>query len=118
MYLMKKDISIYNITSLNTAKKGDLSFLDNMKYLNQIENCKASAIIVSSKISDKLKTDAVILRSENVYASYAKALKKFYPLKNNNINKDNRNSNTIDENSKISLKTFLKVTFILRVVQK
>jgi len=104
----KKDISIYNITSLNAAKKGDLSFLDNMKYLNQIENCKASAIIVSSKISDKLNTDAVILRSENVYASYAKALKKFYPLKNNNIDKDNCNSNTIDKNSKISLKTFLE----------
>ena len=33
----KKDISIYNITPLNAAKKGDLSFLDNMKYLNQIE---------------------------------------------------------------------------------
>ena len=33
---------------MKQQKKGDLSFLDNMKYLNQIENCKASAIIVSS----------------------------------------------------------------------
>ena len=32
----------------------------------------------------KLNTSAILLVSENAYASYAKALQKFYPIDNNN----------------------------------
>ena len=83
-------ISIYNITSLKKAKKGDLSFLDNMKYFNSLNDCKATAIIVPADIHDKLKTKAILLKSNNAYASYAKALQKFYPIKKTKINQINK----------------------------
>ena len=42
---------------------------------------KASAIIVPNKVINKLhNTEAILLGSDNAYASYAKALQKFYPL--------------------------------------
>ena len=39
-----------------------------------------------SKVSDRLNTKAILLRSENAYASYAKAMQKFYPIKYENYN--------------------------------
>ncbi len=73
------NILIHNITSIEVAKKGELSFLENMKYLDYIKYCKASAIIVPNKIINKLKTNSILLGSDNAYASYAKAMLKFYP---------------------------------------
>ncbi len=74
------NIAIHNISPLNAAKEGELSFLDNVKYISKVQNCRASAIIVPSKFSYKLNTNAVLLESDNAYASYAKALQKFYPI--------------------------------------
>ena len=52
-----------------------------MKYLDSAKRSKATAIIVLNKIVNKLnKTEAILLGSDNAYASYAKALQKFYPL--------------------------------------
>ena len=100
------NISINDISSLESAKEGDLSFLDNLKYLKNLNNCKASAIIIPSKVTDSFNTKAVILRSDNAYASYAKALQKFYPIKYDN--KDNLIDNSlIDSNSKISDKAMI-----------
>ena len=103
-YISKNiNISIYNISSLETAKKGDLSFLDNLKYIKSLDNCKASAIIVPSKVTERLNTKAILLRSENAYASYAKAMQKFYPIKYENYNFNNlEDSNLINSNSVIS----------------
>ena len=49
-----KNIPIFNITPIESAKKGELSFLENMKYLDSANLCKASAIIVPNKIINKL----------------------------------------------------------------
>ena len=78
-----KDLDIYNISPIETAKKGELTFLDNKKYLNTINTTKASAIIIPQRHSKKITTSAILLLSENPYASYARALSKFYPIKNN-----------------------------------
>ena len=65
-YISKNmNISINDISSLESAKEGDLSFLDNLKYLKNLNNCKASAIIIPSKVTDSFNTKAVILRSDN-----------------------------------------------------
>ena len=72
------DIPIYNISPIEIAKKGELSFLENMKYFDSLRNCKASAVIVPEKTINKLKTSSILLASNNAYASYAKAMQKFY----------------------------------------
>tara|TARA_Y100001970_G_scaffold293337_1_gene439508 strand:- start:3051 stop:4058 length:1008 start_codon:yes stop_codon:yes gene_type:complete len=109
-YIGNKNISIYNVSSLNLAKKGELSFLDNLKYLNSLDNCNASAIIVPSKISDRLNnTKAILLKSDNAYASYAKALQKFYPYKSNNYHSNRMESNNvIDKDALISNKAIVE----------
>ena len=54
-----------------------------MKYLDSANLSKATAIIVPNKIVNKLNnTNAILLGSDNAYASYAKALQKFYPINN------------------------------------
>ena len=76
-----KNIPIFNITPIESAKEGELSFLENMKYLDSANLSEATAIIVPNKIINKLNnTKAILLGSDNAYASYAKALQKFYPL--------------------------------------
>ena len=49
-----KNIPIFNITPIESAKKGELSFLENMKYLDSANLSKATAIIVPNKIINKL----------------------------------------------------------------
>ncbi len=103
------NISIYNISSLEMAKKGELSFLDNLKYIKSLNNCKASAIIVPSKVTEELNTKAILLRSENAYASYAKAMQKFYPIRHEYYNFNNlEGANLINANSVISDKAHIE----------
>ena len=103
------NITIHNIKTLSSAQKGDLSFLDNIKYLKDVTNCNASAIIVPSKLRYELETKAVILKSDNAYASFAKALQKFYPLRNDEGNfKDLNTQRKIHNNSKISEKSYIE----------
>ena len=94
-----ENIPIYNITSIEIAKKGDLSFLENMKYLDSVNDCKASAIIVPNKIINKLKTNSILLGSNNAYASYAKAMHKFYPINNKSKNSSKKKEKKIIEDN-------------------
>ena len=107
----KKNINviIHNIKTLSSAKKGDLSFLDNMRYLKDITHCKASAIIVPSKFKNELDTKAVILKSDNAYASFAKAMQKFYPLRDNERSSKNLKTQiTIHPDSKVSENSYIE----------
>ena len=109
--IQKKNINviIHNIKTLSSAKKGDLSFLDNMRYLKDITNCKASAIIVPSKLKNELDTKAVILKSDNAYASFAKAMQKFYPLRDNERSSKNLKTKiTIHADSKVSENSYIE----------
>ena len=104
-----ENISIHNITSIEIAKKGELSFLENMKYLDFLKDCKASAIIVPNKIINKLKTNSILLGSDNAYASYAKAMLKFYPediILKNNLEK--KNIKIIDDNTFVDDKVLIE----------
>ena len=109
--IVNKNINliIHNIKTLSSAKKGDLSFLDNMKYLKEITNCEASAIIVPSKLKNELDTKAVILKSDNAYASFAKAMQKFYPLRDNKrSSKDLNTQSVIHAHSKVSENAYIE----------
>ena len=104
-----ENVSIYNISPIETAKKGELSFLENTKYINRINNCKATAIIVPTNLEKKLNTSSILLVSKNAYASYAKALQKFYPIDNKyNTATKSEKIKVIDNKTIIDDKAFIE----------
>ena len=54
LLISSKIFLYYNISPIESAKKGELSFLENMKYLDSANLSKATAIIVPNKIINKL----------------------------------------------------------------
>ena len=68
-------VEITGIATLEKAKKGDLSFLANTKYYRDAKTTSASAIIVGN---DCPSLDRPLLRNENPYLTFAKAIEIFY----------------------------------------
>ncbi len=75
------DIVISNIAKIEEAKKGDLSFIANPKYLKYAETTNASAIIVSKDFATS-RTDISLLKVENPYFSFLKILEVVEAPKN------------------------------------
>ena len=71
-------IELCNISSLNSAVKSDISFCYSNKYLKDLLQCNAGAIITSQFISDKYpRKSGCYLVADNPRESYAKCLKLF-----------------------------------------
>jgi UDP-3-O-[3-hydroxymyristoyl] glucosamine N-acyltransferase len=66
---------IYGVATLKDAQEGQISFLTNIKYQTELKSTKASAIIVGN---DFPATDRALLRHNNPYLTFAKALELFY----------------------------------------
>src|SRR5262249_6015710 len=70
------EIDIHGIATLQEAEPGQLSFLTNQKYIQQLQETRASAIIVGQNFSGLA---IPLLKSENPYLTFAKALELFHP---------------------------------------
>lgn len=66
---------ISGIAPLQSAQKGQLSFLDNTKYKKYLSSTQASAVILTAKDADDCCVSKII--SDNPYLAYAKALHLF-----------------------------------------
>ncbi len=73
------DAEIEDMRPLDAATKGQLSFLDNPKYLPLLANTRASACLVAPKYADKVPAGTVRLVTPDPYRGFAKALTLFYP---------------------------------------
>ncbi len=73
------DAVIANVRTLADAGPSDISFLDNRKYLPQVEASRAGYILVLPQFSDRLSTKSVALTCPSPYRAFALALQKFYP---------------------------------------
>jgi UDP-3-O-[3-hydroxymyristoyl] glucosamine N-acyltransferase len=71
-------IQINGVATLEKASSGDLSFLTNPKYFKEAKTTKASAIIVGN---DCPVLNLPMLRHENPYLIFAKAIEIFYSPK-------------------------------------
>ena len=71
---------INSIGSLNNATTGQISFLSNPLYIDQLAGTQASAVILENKFSSSCDTNALI--SENPYLSFAQATALFKPALN------------------------------------
>lgn len=72
-------INISGVATLGDALEGDLSFLTNPKYFNEVKTTKASAIITGH---ESISLGIAMLRHDNPYLVFAKAIELFHaPLR-------------------------------------
>ncbi|HQZ83590.1 MAG TPA: LpxD N-terminal domain-containing protein, partial [Pyrinomonadaceae bacterium] len=80
--IIERGDNAFEITSaagLDLAENGEITFLANPKYTSQINETRASAIFLAEGI--KLdREDIAVLRSNDPYLAYTKALRAFFPL--------------------------------------
>jgi UDP-3-O-[3-hydroxymyristoyl] glucosamine N-acyltransferase len=72
------NIEIKGVATLEEATQEQLSFLTNVKYQKEAKETKAAAIIVSK---ESPSYDKAVLRHHNPYLTFAKALRLFFPTK-------------------------------------
>jgi UDP-3-O-[3-hydroxymyristoyl] glucosamine N-acyltransferase len=70
-------LEISRVAGLQHAVPGDLSFLANPKYLDQLTSTRASAVIVARDLAHPRAPGHAFLRCSNPYASFARALGLF-----------------------------------------
>lgn len=70
------------ITGLNTlldSNENELTFLENKKYINDLENTKAAAVLVNEANASKVPDGTIALVCDEPYLNLAKASKLFAP---------------------------------------
>jgi len=70
---------IKNVSNLKDAKKGDITFLENSRYLSELENTKASYCFIEKKYMSKLNTKVKPIVSTNPLLDFILIIKIFYP---------------------------------------
>ena len=70
---------IEDVAPLDRAGPNDVSFLDNRKYLGQLRETKAGAVVVSPDYADDVPSGAALLVSTAPYRSFALISQAFYP---------------------------------------
>jgi len=70
---------VEDIRPLDAAGSGDLAFLDNPKYLSQLETTRAAGCFVQEKFAGRVPNGTAVLLTPEPYRAYAKALALFYP---------------------------------------
>ncbi|OKY26379.1 UDP-3-O-(3-hydroxymyristoyl)glucosamine N-acyltransferase [Thalassotalea sp. PP2-459] len=61
--------SVNKLATLSDAQSGDIAFLSNTKYQQQLESTNASAVILSSECAESCLTNALVMK--NPYLGYA-----------------------------------------------
>jgi UDP-3-O-[3-hydroxymyristoyl] glucosamine N-acyltransferase len=67
-------VEIGRMAGLQQAQRGDLTFVSNAKYLDQLPSTKASAVILGSDVTQAPPAGCAVLRCSNPYAAFARAL--------------------------------------------
>jgi UDP-3-O-[3-hydroxymyristoyl] glucosamine N-acyltransferase len=71
--------SLSDLRPLGEAGPGQLTFVDNRKYLEHLAGTKAGACIVAPAFADRLPAGVVALVMKAPYRGFALALREFYP---------------------------------------
>jgi len=71
------DIEITGAAGLDDAGPGDVTFLANPRYTPRVNTTRATAIYLAE--DTQIDRDLTILRSENPYLAYTRALRLFHP---------------------------------------
>jgi UDP-3-O-[3-hydroxymyristoyl] glucosamine N-acyltransferase len=74
-----RSLPIKDVRPLDSAARGDLSFVDNPKYLPLFAKTGASACLVAPKFAGQAPIDVACLVTPEPYRAFARALGLFYP---------------------------------------
>lgn len=74
-----RDLLVSDIRPLSVAASGELSFLDNKKYLADLAMTKAAGCFIAPAFAERLPEGVVALVTKQPYHAFARALKLFYP---------------------------------------
>lgn len=74
------DKLLHDVAPLDRATGHDVSFFDNVKYIDQFTNSTAGACFVRAKYADQAPATMLCLITEDPYRCYALAAQQFYPL--------------------------------------
>jgi len=72
------NVTITGIAGIKEAKKGDITFISNSRYLHFINETKASAVIASQRIENLSKP---IIKTNNPSLAFAKIVSLFHPAR-------------------------------------
>ncbi len=72
-----EDLEITGVAGMDDATPTDLTFLANPKYLRKLGTTRAAAVIVEPDVDAGGRP---VLRAENAYLTFAKALELFFPV--------------------------------------
>jgi len=72
-------MKIVDVAPLDKARSGDLAFLDNPKYVGQLEKTRASAVLIGAKHADKTPAGVIPLVVGEPYRACALVSAKIYP---------------------------------------
>lgn len=76
---IEKDIDISSLNTLSEASSTQISFFENTKYLSQLENTSAAAVLITKEYKQYVPTNTIALVIEEPYVSLAKISKLFAP---------------------------------------
>jgi UDP-3-O-[3-hydroxymyristoyl] glucosamine N-acyltransferase len=73
------DCTISNISALDDARETELSFVVSRKFLKQLKNCRAAALILPADLANEFSGNKLV--HPNPYLAYARATEAFTPVK-------------------------------------
>lgn len=73
------DVEIIGINTLKDAKENEVSFVSNSKYVKDLDNTNAAAVIISENLASKLPKGCIPFVTNNPYWSMAELSKYFAP---------------------------------------
>jgi UDP-3-O-[3-hydroxymyristoyl] glucosamine N-acyltransferase len=73
------DVDITRVAGIQQAQSGDLTFLANLHYLPQLPSTRASAIILGPGKPDEPAAPCAVLRTDDPYSAFARAVSLFAP---------------------------------------
>ena len=70
---------IENVAPIDAASGGDITFLDNPKYVADLQTTTAGAVLCSKRYAEKVPEGVVALVVGNPYEAFSLVLSAFYP---------------------------------------
>ena len=72
-------VVLQGVGPLDAAGPGDLTFLDNKKYVDRLAETRASACLVHGRFADRVPEGVVALVTADPYRAFATVVGRFYP---------------------------------------
>jgi len=103
------DMDIKGLNTLKDATSNEISFLENKKYLCDLDNTKACAVFITANLKDKVPASTIALVCDEPYEALAKASEYFAPkrVQTTGSNPIIAQSSTIMENVYIGFDTII-----------